>query len=104
MRIPFPSNVTWEDRDRVTLPMAVIWHGNAVEIADDVTAEQVEAVRAALAAFDPETPTERQLAAAAFRLALQDLDPDTATAAQLLPALRALVRYMLARMDGEGEP
>ncbi len=103
MRIPLPDNVRWADRERVTLPIAAAWHGDAVEIADDATPEQIAAVRAALLAFDPKTPTGRQLAAAAFRLALQGLDPDAATAAQLLPALRALVRYMLVRMDSEGE-
>ncbi len=62
MRIPLPSNVRWEDRDRVALPIAALWHGNAVEIADDVTAEQIDAVKAALLAFDPKAPTAAQQA------------------------------------------
>ena len=103
MRIPLPDNVTWNDRDRVALPIAVIWHGDAVEVDDATPKEQIAALEAALAAFDPKTPTAREVEAAKFRLALAGLDLDAATAAQLLPALRALARYMLARMDGEGE-
>ena len=105
MRIPLPDNVTYDDRDRVALPagLAVIWHGNAVEVADDTTEKNIEALRAALLAFDAKAPTRRQVEAARFRLALAGLDLDAATAAQLLPALRALARYMLARMASEGE-
>ena len=103
MRIPLPSNVTYEDRDRVQLPLPVIWHGNAVEVDDGTSAKDVTALRAALEAFDPKAPTARQSEAAKFRTALAGLDLETATAAQLLPALRALARYVLARMDSEGE-
>ena len=103
MRIPFPDNVTWADRDRVRLPIAVIWHGDAVEVDDATPKEQIAALEAALRAFDSKAPTARQAEAAKFRQALAGLDLDAATAAQLLPVLRALVRYMLARMDSEGE-
>ena len=103
MRIPLPDNVTWNDRDRVALPIAVIWHGDAVEVDDATSAADVTRLRAALLAFDPKAPTARQAAAVKFRAALVGVDLDTATAAQLLPVLRALVRYMLARMDSEGE-
>ena len=67
MRIPFPDNVTWEDRARVTLPMAVVWHGNAVEVADDLPTADVEAICAALAAYDPTMPTPLEQAAALAR-------------------------------------
>ncbi len=103
MRILLPDNVTWEDRERVVLPVAVIWHGDAVEVDDATPKEQIAALEAALAAFDPQTPTARQVAAGEFRAALAGLDPGTATAAELLPALRALAKYTLARMDSEGE-
>ncbi len=61
MRIPFPDNVTWEDRDRVTLPTAVTWHGDAVEVPDDTPKEQVEALKAALLAYDAKAPTAAEL-------------------------------------------
>ena len=62
MRIPFPDNVTWNDRDRVALPIAVIWHGNAVEVDDATPKEQIAALEAALRAFDPKAPTAAELA------------------------------------------
>jgi hypothetical protein len=105
MRIPLPANVTWEDRERVELPpgLAVIWHGNAVEVPDDTPALDLDVLRAALASFDPKAATPRQVEAAKFRQALDGLDLDTATADQLLSVLRALVRYMAVRMASEGE-
>jgi hypothetical protein len=103
MRIPLPDNVRWADRDRLTLPIAVIWHSNAVEVPDETPKEQIAALEAALLAFDPKTPTLRQVEAAKFKVALAGLDLDSATAVQLLPALRALARYMVARMASEGE-
>jgi hypothetical protein len=65
--------------------------------------EDVDALFAALAGFDPKAATARQVEAAKFRQALDGLDLDTATAEQLLPVLRALVRYMAVRMASEGE-
>ncbi len=71
MRILLPDNVTWEDRERVVLPVAVIWHGNAVEVADATPAKDLAALRAALEAFDPKalTPAESALAGARDRMA-----------------------------------
>ena len=69
MRIPFPDNVTWNDRVRVVLPpgLAVIWHGNAVEVDDATPKEQIAALDAALKAFDPKAPTPLEQAAAEAR-------------------------------------
>ena len=73
MRIPLPDNVTWEDRSRVTLPpgLAVIWHGNAVEVDDKTAEKDLDALKAALEAFDPKalTPAESALAEARDRMA-----------------------------------
>ncbi len=88
MRIPLPDNVTWEDRARVTLPagLAVVWHGNAVEVANDLPAGDMAALRAALESFDPQalTPAELALAEARERMAG---DPKQADAHARLTAI-----------------
>jgi hypothetical protein len=83
-----------------------------------ISTDQPAAVLAAYQAHDSTRPAGtdkalqlRRQEAVKFRAALAGLDGstelaevlDTATAEQLLPALRALVRYMAARMASEGE-
>ena len=62
MRIPLPENVTYDDRDRVTLPFPVVWHGNAVEMPDDTPKEQIATLEQALKAFDRTKPTAAETA------------------------------------------